>query len=181
MSLLEKIATSPLGSRLLGRRQFSDEELAEQLSQAKLELAETILQLQQTQGDLERLKQRLQTAQEDAYQRGRQELLQQLLPYFNDIWLAFQERPSDLAGHPWAVGIKHVSKRLEQTLAQLGQFYAYGKPGQPFDPRWHEAISVEVRPDLAEGTVVQVLQPGYVLGKRVLQYARVTVSRCEPT
>lgn len=47
---------------------------------------------------------------------------------------------------------------------------------QPFDPRCHEAMLQQPAPDTEPGTVIQVLQPGYMLGDRVLRPAKVVVS-----
>ena len=50
--------------------------------------------------------------------------------------------------------------------------------GQSFDPKWHEAVSavphkaVGVEPN----TVVEVTQPGYRIGERLLRPARVVVA-----
>ena len=48
--------------------------------------------------------------------------------------------------------------------------------GKPFDPRCHEAMLQQPAPDAEPGTVIQVLQAGYVLGDRVLRPAKVVVS-----
>ena len=47
---------------------------------------------------------------------------------------------------------------------------------KPFDPRCHEAMLQQPAPDTEPGTVIQVLQPGYMLGDRVLRPAKVVVS-----
>jgi molecular chaperone GrpE len=46
----------------------------------------------------------------------------------------------------------------------------------PFDPSIHNAVLVE-ESDLEEGTVIEVLQPGYMLKDRVLRPAMVKVSK----
>src|SRR6266571_4097056 len=51
-----------------------------------------------------------------------------------------------------------------------------GTPGELFDPRWHEAITTEMRADVPEGTILQVAQPGYALGERVIRPAQVVVA-----
>ena len=47
---------------------------------------------------------------------------------------------------------------------------------QRFDPRCHEAMFQQAAPGTEPGTVIQVYQPGYVLGDRVLRPAKVVVS-----
>jgi molecular chaperone GrpE len=52
--------------------------------------------------------------------------------------------------------------------------------GQPFDPNLHEAVQQRPRADVAPGTVVEVLEPGYRLYERVLRPARVVVAGQPP-
>ena len=50
--------------------------------------------------------------------------------------------------------------------------------GQPFDPRWHEAVDVASAssPGVEPGTVVEVRQAGYSRDGRLLRPARVVVA-----
>lgn len=94
-----------------------------------------------------------------------------LLPVLDDIHLARQH--GDLTG-PFVA----IADKLEATLTRFG-LERYGENGEPFDPAVHEAL-MRTEAELAEGTttttVVQVLQPGYRSGDRVLRAARVAVA-----
>ena len=64
----------------------------------------------------------------------------------------------------------------------LGAFEADGvkmmdSDGKYFDPNLHEAISHEDSPGHESGEIIEVVQPGYILGDRVLRPARVRVAR----
>jgi molecular chaperone GrpE len=50
---------------------------------------------------------------------------------------------------------------------------------EPFDPAWHEAVDVVSSTELGvrPGSVVQVVQPGYRRGERLLRPARVIVAQ----
>jgi molecular chaperone GrpE len=52
----------------------------------------------------------------------------------------------------------------------------YGETGDPFDPKIHEALTSTYSPDVAEDTCVEILQPGYKVGERILRPARVAVA-----
>ena len=95
-----------------------------------------------------------------------------LLPVLDDIHLARQH--GDLEGGPFAA----IADKLDGTLTKIG-VERYGQPGDPFDPTVHEAL-MHVEAELTEGTegptVVQVLQPGYRMGARVIRVARVAVA-----
>jgi len=49
--------------------------------------------------------------------------------------------------------------------------------GQPFDPEFHEAMVTQPTPDHPAGTVMAVVQKGYVLNGRLLRPARVVIAR----
>ena len=75
---------------------------------------------------------------------------------------------------------------LEGAQATLRQLYrAFDKggikiidpAGQPFDPEWHEAMTVQDSQEHPANTVLSVIQKGYSLNGRLLRPARVIVSR----
>jgi molecular chaperone GrpE len=49
--------------------------------------------------------------------------------------------------------------------------------GEPFNPHQHQAMTEIENREVAPGTIVQVYQPGYVLGDRVLRPAMVVVAK----
>ena len=51
------------------------------------------------------------------------------------------------------------------------------RKGEPFDPRLHQAVMERQEPSVANGTVVEVFQPGYVIEDRCLRPAMVVVAR----
>lgn len=52
--------------------------------------------------------------------------------------------------------------------------------GEKFDPNFHQAMFEVPNPDVANNTVVQVVQAGFVIGERVLRPAMVGVSKGGP-
>jgi molecular chaperone GrpE len=99
-------------------------------------------------------------------------VLEALLPVLDDVHLARQH--GDLESGPFAA----IAEKLEATLGRFG-LVRFGEPGETFDPTVHEAL-MHTQAELAEGTtqptVVQVLQPGYRMGDRVVRAARVAVA-----
>ena len=99
-------------------------------------------------------------------------VVESLLPVHDDIHMARQA--GDLAGGPFAA----IADKLEATLGRFG-VERVGEVGQEFDPNVHEAL-MHVEAELPEGatgtTVVQVLQPGYRIGDRLVRAARVSVA-----
>ncbi|MBB2988068.1 nucleotide exchange factor GrpE [Terracoccus luteus] len=99
-------------------------------------------------------------------------VVEALLPVLDDIHMARQA--GDLAEGPFA----SISDKLESILGRYG-VERLGEAGQEFDPNVHEAL-MHVEAELPEGstgtTVVQVLQPGYRIGERLVRAARVSVA-----
>jgi molecular chaperone GrpE len=59
---------------------------------------------------------------------------------------------------------RHGVKRVDPT-------------GEPFNPHQHQAMTEVENREVPPGTIVQVYQPGYVLGERVLRPAMVVVAK----
>ncbi len=72
-------------------------------------------------------------------------------------------------------GIRAVRDQAVGLLGSLG-FERHAETGVPFDPALHEAVSVVPDPDVAAGTVVRVLRPGYGDGIGQLRPAAVVVA-----
>ena len=68
-----------------------------------------------------------------------------------------------------------VYKTLVECLKKLG-VAAMRPEGQEFDPNFHEAMLREPTDEHPEGTVIEQLMRGYVLGEEVLRHAMVKVA-----
>lgn len=104
-------------------------------------------------------------------------VVRDLLPAFDNLERALKHAPPDLTNHDYVKGIQSVVKQFEKTLADLG-VERIKTVGEVFDPRYHEAVSMEE----GEGTkevVSDELQAGYKLGDEIIRHAMVRV-RTEP-
>src|ERR1019366_5269987 len=95
-------------------------------------------------------------------------VLSGLVPILDDIGRAREH--GELNG-----GFKSVAESVEATTAKLG-LESFGEAGEPFDPRVHEALMHSYSAGVTEPTCVQILQPGYRVGDRILRPARVAVA-----
>jgi len=95
-------------------------------------------------------------------------VLNALLPVLDDIGRAREH--GELVG-----GFKSVAESLESAVTKLG-LTSFGTEGEPFDPTVHEALTHSYSADVAEPTCVHILQPGYMVGERILRPARVAVA-----
>jgi molecular chaperone GrpE len=95
-------------------------------------------------------------------------VLAALLPVLDDIGRA--QEHGELVG-----GFEKVAQSLESIVTKLG-LVAYGNEGEPFDPNVHEAVSLIQSAGVTEPTCIQILQPGYKVGDRIVRPARVIVA-----
>jgi molecular chaperone GrpE len=76
-------------------------------------------------------------------------------------------------------GIDLTERDLLKTLERHG-VKKLDPQGQKFDPNVHQAMFEVPNPDVPNGTVVQVVQSGYLIGDRVLRPALVGVAKGGP-
>ena len=100
-------------------------------------------------------------------------VVRDLLPVVDNFERALKHVPEDLVGNDYIKGVQGVVKQFEKTLDEVG-VKRIETVGKPFDPRFHEAVSMED----GEGTeevVSEELQAGYILGDEVIRHAMVRV------
>ncbi|BAR99332.1 heat shock protein GrpE [Blastochloris viridis] len=76
-------------------------------------------------------------------------------------------------------GVELTERELAKTLEKHGVRRVEAAGGK-FDPNLHQAMFEIPNPDVPTGTVVQVVQTGYVLGERILRPALVGVAKGGP-
>jgi molecular chaperone GrpE len=87
-----------------------------------------------------------------------------------------KNRPTEGNGAVWAEGIDLIHRKMIAAFEADGVKMIDAK-GKYFDPNLHEAISNEDSPEHESGQIIDVVQPGYMLGERVIRPARVRVAR----
>jgi molecular chaperone GrpE len=73
-------------------------------------------------------------------------------------------------------GIRAVRGQAAGVLAGLG-FPRRDALGEPFDPARHEAVATRPADGVPDGTVVEVVRPGYGDGDHQLRPAQVVVAK----
>jgi molecular chaperone GrpE len=160
---------------LAGERANQVDQLTQQLEAEQRKSEEYLDLLRRTQADFINYKRRTDQEQNEERIAAQIALLDQILPVLDDLGRALQSTPPELADQPWVQGIMLVARRLMSALEQLG-VRQIGRPGEQFDPRWHEALAMQAQPGAREGTILQVTRPGYALGERVIRPAQVIVA-----
>lgn len=76
-------------------------------------------------------------------------------------------------------GVEMTERAMLSTLERHG-VRKIEPEGQKFDPNFHQAMFEIPNPQVPNNTVVQVVQPGYTIGDRVLRPAMVGVAKGGP-
>lgn len=71
-------------------------------------------------------------------------------------------------------GLELTERTMIETFARHG-LKRVGERGEKFDPKIHQAVA-QAPSEHPSGTILEVMQPGYVLGDRTLRAAMVLVS-----
>ncbi|WP_336209803.1 nucleotide exchange factor GrpE [Nonomuraea sp. LPB2021202275-12-8] len=132
------------------------------------QLAERTADLQRVQAEYTNYRRRVERDRVAVREQAVANVLAELLPVLDDIGRARDH--GELTG-----GFAKVAESLEAAVTKLG-LSSFGQKGDPFDPMVHEALMHSYSPDVAEPTAIEVLQPGYRMGDRVLRPARVAVA-----
>lgn len=142
-----------------------------ELEASNAELRETVLR---EHAELENQRRRLHRDLEQARRFANEKLLNELLPVYDGLEGGLAVEGGDLAS--MREGISLTLKSLLKVAENHGM--AQIDPlDQPLDPQRHHAVSMVEAPGKAPGTVVRVLQKGYVLNDRLLRPALVAVAQ----
>jgi molecular chaperone GrpE len=101
-------------------------------------------------------------------------VVRDLLPVVDNFERSLKHVPAELAENDYMKGIQGIVKQFEKTLTDLG-VQRIKTVDEPFDPRYHEAVSME-EGEGAEEVVSEELQSGYTLGDEVIRHAMVRVT-----
>jgi len=104
----------------------------------------------------------------------RSNVIRDLLPVIDNFERALKHVPDELKDNDYVKGVQGVVKQFEKTLAELG-VERIKTVGEIFDPRYHEAISME-EGEGTEEVVSEELQAGYHIGDSVIRHAMVRVA-----
>ncbi len=146
-----------------------------EVANLKASLAERTADLQRLQAEYINYKRRVERDRELVRSIAVENVFRDLLGVLDDIRSAREHE--ELTG-----GFKAVAEELARVAGKYG-VESFGTKGDPFDPHIHEALMhVPAQPGapVTEGvtgpTCVEILQPGYKIGDRVVRPARVAVA-----
>ena len=150
--------------------------LQRDLEQARTKSAEYFDGWQRERADFLNYKKRIDRDSAQVYQNALTSILKKYLVILDDLDRALRHPPTQGEGGNWAKGIELIEHKLLNAIEAEGVKRMENCDGV-FDPNRHEAISYEDNPDHPSGQIIEVVQPGYLIGDRVLRPALVRVAR----
>ena len=145
---------------------------ASEVTELKAALAERTGDLQRLQAEYVNYKRRVDRDRDLARRAGIEGVLKDLLSVLDDLRSAREH--GELTG-----AFKAVGDEVERITTKYG-LTTFGAKGDPFDPHIHEALLHAHAEGIEGPTCVEILQPGYRVGDRILRPARVAVAEPEP-
>lgn len=137
----------------------------------KHELTDTLVRRQ---ADFENYRKRIERERQTEHHRGVEGLIETLLPVLDGFERALAAH--DDAGYEnYRKGFELIYRQLENILAKKG-LERIDAEGKMFDPNLHHAVERIDSDDYADGTVIGVLQAGYIFHGKVLRPAMVRVT-----
>lgn len=144
--------------------------LEAELSKARDEMLRALAEVENTRRRAER-----QAADARAYAIDR--FANDLLPVADTLARALAAAPRDDLDEGFRnllTGVELTERAMLEAFARHG-LRRVGAKGEAFDPNIHQAVA-QAPSDQPTGVVLEVMQPGYVLGERTLRAAMVLVS-----
>ena len=121
---------------------------------------------------------RRRTAKEklDMIKTANESMATALLPVIDDFERAIKSFEQEDKEESVQEGIQLIYNKLTKALEQKGVTVMDLKPGDDFDAEYQEAITQIPAPDeKLKGKVVDVVEKGYMLGEKVIRFAKVVI------
>ena len=158
---------------------------ADPLVDAVREAAELKDKLLRTLAEMENLRRRTEREVADARAYGIASFARDVVTVADNMHRALQALDDELREKADASikalldGVELTERELLKALEKNG-IKKIEPQGEKFDPNFHQAMYEVPDASVPSGNVVQVVQPGYVIGERVLRPALVGVSKGGP-
>lgn len=150
------------------------QKMAEAMARLQSEKDELMQTMVRRQADFENYRKRIERERDEERRRGTERLLEDLVPVLDAFDRALRAHDNP-AYEEYRKGLELIYRQLWETTAKHG-LQRIEAADKPFDPRFHQAIERVETTERAEGTIVEVLQDGYLFHGRVLRPSIVRVA-----
>ncbi len=151
-------------------------DLDAELKEAREEAAAHLDDLLRARAEMENLRKRSEREVENAHKYGLERLMSELLPIKDSIELGLNAADdAEVDAEKLREGLELTLKLFDTATGKFG-LEEVNPEGQSFDPEYHQAMSTQEVAGKEPGTVITVVQKGYLLNDRLLRPAMVIVA-----
>ena len=155
---------------------MSNQAYLAQIEDLKGQQEELKAQYSRLAADFENFRKRTEKEKEELDIQSKCATIRELLPVIDNFERArSQIKPQNDAEMNIHKSYQSVYKQMVDGLKRIG-VSPMRPEGQEFDPNFHEAVMREATAEYSEGTVIEELMRGYLLGERILRHAMVKVA-----
>lgn len=148
------------------------EELEKKLTEAEQKATDYWNRILRMQAEADNLAKRAERDIGNAHKYALERFSNELLPIVDSLELCISNSKDDKQAI-----VEGVELTLKMLLTVMNKFgiQQVNPVSEPFNPEYHQAISVQYDDNMEPGTVLSVLQKGYTLNQRLLRPALVIV------
>jgi len=129
------------------------------------------------QADAQNIKRRAEQDVEKARKFALERFCKELLPVIDNLERALEAAPAnEKVVRPVAEGVELTLKSFVEAMKKFN-IEVVNPLGEPFDPQFHQAMSMVENDEVEPNTVTLVMQKGYTLNDRLVRPAMVMVSK----
>lgn len=177
----EPLPVDPLGESPEGSTETVDSEvaltrLATEVESLRLQVEDRTSQYMRIAADFDNFRKRTEREKSELELRVKRDTISELLPVIDSFERSrTQIKPDTEQEVNIHKSYQGVYKQLVDGLKRVG-VSPMRVEGQTFDPNFHDAIMREPTEEHPEGTIIEELRRGYLLGEMVLRHAMVKVA-----
>ena len=127
------------------------------------------------QAEVQNIRRRAEKDVENARRYALEKFASELLPVVDNLERTLDASNQEVSMESLLEGVELTRKSFVDVLGRF-QLEQIDPVGEPFDPQYHEAMSMVPNPDAEPNSVLHVVQKGYTLNGRVIRAAMVVVA-----
>ena len=126
--------------------------------------------------ELQNLRRRYDREMSNTVIYANQKLIESIIPVIDELELALKASDKNKNFEAFRNGVEMIYRKLMQILEKEG-VTPIQTEGKPFDYNLHEAVMTRKQKGVQPGTILEVVQKGYMYKDRVLRHAKVIVAQ----
>ena len=151
--------------------------LKDELAKARQAAQENLDRALRAHAELENVRRRMERNVENAHKFALEQFVSELLPVKDSLELGLAASTDEGASTTGiAEGVGQTLRMLEQAMEKFG-VRSIDPAGEPFDPEFHQAMTMQESATVESGAVLTVVQKGYLLNERLVRPAMVIVAK----